>query len=60
MAEWLGRFHPLLIHFPIGILVMAAAAVLLLKGKVLKNIVAPSGFFIWLVLYLLACLLHRV
>lgn len=33
MAEWLGRFHPLLIHFPIGILVMAAAAVLLLKGK---------------------------
>ena len=44
----------------LGSLILAFMTSGHLYAAFLKDIVAPSGFFIWLGLYLLACLLHRV
>jgi uncharacterized membrane protein/mono/diheme cytochrome c family protein len=47
LMAWLGRFHPAAVHFPIGLVVAAAAAegLLLVTGRPLFD--AASRFCVW-------------
>lgn len=42
MTDWLGRFHPLVVHLPVGIMVLASLAGLLLNKEKINS---HSGIF---------------
>lgn len=47
MIRWLGRFHPLVVHFPIALLLMAAAAELLLIFTGASRFAFAARFCLW-------------
>jgi uncharacterized membrane protein len=47
LIAWLGRFHPALVHFPIGLLLAAAASEVLLVGTRLSVFESASRVCIW-------------
>lgn len=48
LLAWLGHFHPAVVHFPIALLVAAAAAELLLLRTGRTSLAAARSFCLWL------------
>ena len=47
LIPWLGRFHPMVVHFPIALLLMAAAAELVLMFAGAKHFAFAARFCLW-------------
>lgn len=47
LMQWLGRFHPMVVHFPIALLLMAAAAELLLILTSASQFAFAARFCLW-------------
>ncbi len=45
--QWLGKFHPIVVHFPIALLVAAAVAELLHMATDKQMFVAAAQFSVW-------------